>query len=352
MHLLGVMSGTSLDGIDFCYVEMNATTYAFNIISAETYPYPKNWEKILKSASTKSAIEVKGINVNYTQYLNEQIHQFIRSKNIKTLDLVASHGHTIWHKPSEGFTLQIGNKQALSKGFNIPVVCDFRVQDVKLGGQGAPLVPIGDQLLFSDFDYCLNLGGFSNISYEGSNRKRLAFDICPINTLLNHYTELYFEKPYDHQGHLARKGRVDAQLFNALNQIEYYQKRPPKSLGIEQVQAIYRPLIESFNTQPHDILCTLVEHMAYQIAKVLTLAHTQPRKVLVTGGGAYHQFLIERLQYYAQPNDIVIPNTYLVEYKEALIFALLGLLKWQGKNNVLSSVTGAKHDHSSGVIYH
>jgi anhydro-N-acetylmuramic acid kinase len=213
-----------------------------------------------------------------------------------------------------------------------------------LGRQGAPLVPIGDRLLFSDFRYCLNLGGFANISYEDEN-DRIAYDICPVNIVLNHYvSKIGLE--YDDKGQLASKGKINNQLLKKLNQLEFFSKKPPKSLGLEWVNKNVFPSIESFNLQIEDILRTYVEHIAIQISKNLEQKNSN---VLVTGGGAYNKFLIERIVDLSD-SKIIIPNHELIEYKEALIFALLGVLRERKEINCLKSVTGAKKNHSSGKI--
>ncbi|WKS94684.1 anhydro-N-acetylmuramic acid kinase [Riemerella columbina] len=352
MKIIGIMSGTSLDGIDFCYVDLDTEIYQFDILKAQTLPYPQEWVSILASASEQSPEEVARLNLTYTAYLNEMIHRFMATHQIKDLDLIASHGHTIWHNPNAGYTLQIGNLDALNQGIKVPIVCDFRVQDVALGGQGAPLVPIGDRLLFSAYDYCLNLGGFSNISFE-VQQQRIAFDISPVNTLLNYFSEQGFHLPYDKNGDLARQGAPHPALIAQLNTVDYYQEQPPKSLGIESVKSIFIPMIEAFIDEnkiaAKDVLASLVEHIAIQISNVLP-KNESPKRILVTGGGAYHQYLIEQLQHYATPHQIHLPSAEIIEYKEALIFALLGVLRFQNKVNVLASVTGAKTDHSSGKI--
>ena len=256
------------------------------------------------------------------------------------------HGHTILHQPQNGFTLQIGNLPKIAKIINEKVVCDFRVQDVQLGGQGAPLVPIGDRILFSEFDYCLNLGGFSNVSFE-ENGNRMAFDISPVNTVLNFYANK-LGLDYDDKGKIARSGKVNSDLLNELNALDYYKKSFPKSLGFEFVKEVVLPLIEKHSIKAEDKMHTFTEHIAVQTN--LALAEKNG-KMLITGGGAYNDFLIERMQFHLPKIEIFIPENKTLEFKEALIFALLGVLKLRNEINVLSSVTGAKSDHSSGIIY-
>lgn len=345
-----MMSGTSLDGMDLCSVifSENENGYTYKIENAKTYKYDIRWENNLKKAFSQTKEEVGQLNIKYTHYVNQKIKEFIDEFSIESIDLISCHGHTIWHKPSEGYTLQIGNLPHLKEGLPVPVVCDFRVQDVQLGGQGAPLVPIGDQLLFLNYDFCLNLGGFSNISFQ-ENGIRKAFDICPTNILLNEYTLLYYQQPYDDQGRFASKGKIHSKLLKELNYLEIYNKNTPKSLGIEEVNAFYKPILSKYVINPEDLLCTLVEHMAIQISNVVN--KYDRNTLFITGGGAYNTFLIERIQFHSINIQIVLPDALTIEYKEALIFAFLGYLKIHNKVNCLSSVTGAKKDHSSGVIY-
>jgi len=346
--VIGVMSGTSLDGIDLATVEFNVLDkeWSFKILEKETISYSEDWVNQLKKAITFSDEKLRQLNENYTILLGSIIKEFITKYNLNDIDAVCSHGHTILHQPQNGLTLQIGNLPNIAKIIGVKVVCDFRAQDVKLGGQGAPLVPIGDRILFSEYDYCLNLGGFSNISFEENNR-RIAFDISPVNTVLNYYSNK-MGLNYDDKGEISRKGNLNSELLNELNNLEYYSQSFPKSLGFEFVKEIVLPLIENYSITYHDKMFTFTEHIAIQTAKALP---SKKGKILVTGGGAYNIFLMERMQFHLPTIELIIPDSELLEYKEALIFALLGVLKLRNEINVLGSVTGAKKDHSSGVIY-
>jgi len=347
-NVIGVMSGTSLDGVDLAHIrfEFHDAGWHFEIGACETIPYTAEWLMQLKDAVSWSRPQLDQLNVGYTELLGSIIHGFIDRHGISDLDAVCSHGHTILHNPTEGYTLQIGNLPEIASLTGQTVVCDFRVQDVALGGQGAPLVPIGDRLLFPDYSYCLNLGGFSNVSFEEEGT-RIAFDISPVNTVLNHYArKMGWE--YDDRGRFASTGQLIPELLASLDTLDFYAKPYPKSLGFEFVKEIILPLLESFGAEPNDIMSTFTEHIARQIAFAL------PRKngrMLVTGGGAYNNFLISRMQAHLQHMEIVIPDRKTLEFKEALIFALLGVLRLRGENNVLASVTGAKHDHCSGVVH-
>jgi anhydro-N-acetylmuramic acid kinase len=261
------------------------------------------------------------------------------------VDFIASHGHTVFHQPEKQFTLQVGCGAEIARITGCVVISDFRTQDVAMGGQGAPLVPIGDALLFSDFSYCLNLGGFANISFE-KNGVRKAFDLCPVNSVLNFYAnQIGFD--FDDKGQLAARGKVATPLLDALNSVPFYRLPPPKSLGFEFVASKILPLMDSFSLSTEDLLCTFVEHVAVQVSK--ELVSLGDSKAFVTGGGAYHAFLMERIQAHTEV-VLVLPSSQLVEFKEALIFGLLGLLKLEDKPNCLQSVTGAFKDHSSGKV--
>ncbi|MBT8318741.1 MAG: anhydro-N-acetylmuramic acid kinase, partial [Gramella sp.] len=346
-RVIGVMSGTSLDGIDIVLAELNFNhKISYKIGHSETIPYPDNWRKRLSTGIDLDAPSLHQLDMEYTDYLGEVVNGFLKKYDLNLIDAICSHGHTIKHRPEQGITLQIGNLPKLAKILKLPVVCDFRVQDVELGGQGAPLVPIGDRLLFYQYEYCINLGGFANISTEKEG-ERTAFDICPVNTVFNYFMQK-LGKDFDKDGNLARKGGVQQDLLQELNSLKFYHKTPPKSLGIEWVNSDIIPMIEKYNLEIPDILRTFAEHVAIQINN--SIDNNSASRVFLTGGGAYNKFLVERLNSVSDCS-FIIPEKELVDFKEALIFALLGVLKIRGEFNVLNSVTGAKMDHSSGRIY-
>ena len=346
-NVIGVMSGTSLDGIDLAHIHFSVidSKWSFTILETETVSYDRNWINKLKGAVDFSTEELTELNKNYTVLLANIIKTFITKHQLKNLDAVCSHGHTILHQPQNNFTLQIGNLPEIAKFTGQTVVCDFRVQDVQLGGQGAPLVPIGDRILFANYDYCLNLGGFSNVSFE-QNGKRIAFDISPVNTVLNFYANR-LGLDYDDKGNISKSGKLNTDLLSELNASDYYKKSYPKSLGFEFVKTIILPLIENYSIPTEDKMRTFTEHIAVQTALSLPIKNGS---LLATGGGVYNDFLMIRMQFHLPQLQFIIPDAKILEYKEALIFALLGVLKLQNEINVLSSVTGAKHDHSSGNI--
>ena len=339
------MSGSSLDGLDIALVrfQYDGNNYDFSILDADTLPYSDEWKQQLADAFHKQPNELDTLDKAYGKYLGEQVKQFAASRHAKP-DFVASHGHTIFHKPEQHYTLQIGDGQALANACGLTVVNDFRTEDVLKGGQGAPLVPIGDKLLFGDYDICLNIGGIANVSYDDEG-KRMAYDICMANQALNYLANLE-GLPYDKDGALAQSGEMEITLLKKLNHDPYYGLFPPKSLGREFFETRQKDLLTSLSTA--DMLATFTEHIALQIA--LAVSILPKGKMLVTGGGAKNKFLVERIQARSY-HQVVVPETQIVDYKEALVFALLGLLRMEGHTNVLASVTGAPTDSCSGKIW-
>ncbi|OEK02837.1 anhydro-N-acetylmuramic acid kinase [Roseivirga sp. 4D4] len=347
MHykIVGVMSGTSLDGLDLVLVDFQKLNHKwkFSIQKAETVAYPETIVQNLKHAVDFSQPQIQELDISLGQFIGTTIKIFIGNSSV---DFIASHGHTIFHQPENRYTLQIGSGEKISEESGLPVINNFRAKDVSLGGQGAPLVPIGDRDLFSEYTYCLNLGGIANISFERDNA-RIAFDICPFNMALNELAN-QSELAYDDKGVMASGGIVDHQLLEALSKIPYLSSTGPKSLGLEDYQKYWQPLITSSTLSLKDKMCTFTEHAALEIGK--QLAGTQADKTLVTGGGTFHDYFISRLKLHSD-TTIFIPDRQTIEFKEALIFAYLGLLRYLDEPNCLSSVTGASEDSSGGDLY-
>ena len=345
-YVLGLMSGTSIDGIDLVYANFVFNKYwSFKILGSKTYQYNNDWQKILKNLSDKDLDSIKLIDKSYTKLLSKYILKFIDDFSIKKIDFISSHGHTALHDPLNSITYQIGNLKDLSAYIGLKVICDFRLQDVKLGGQGAPLVPVGEKYIFPEYDTLINLGGFANITIK-SNNNLIAYDICPVNIVFNHLSNL-IDLKYDHKGKIALSGKLNIELFNCLQSLDYYKQVSPKSLGVEWVNQIIFPIINSFLEIPlEDLLNTFSKHFASQIADNIKSAN----KILITGGGAYNDYLIQNIKDLTD-SEIIIPNSEIIEYKEALIFGFLGVLKDLNINNCYSSVTGAIKDHSSGNIF-
>jgi anhydro-N-acetylmuramic acid kinase len=345
-NVIGVMSGTSLDGVDIVYVKfIQNESWSFKIINSKTYKYEDSIADILNDISKKSLEEIKEIDVVYTKKLAKIINGFIDKFSINKIDFVSSHGHTAIHDPSNLITYQMGNLLTLSSEINQKVICDFRVQDVKLGGEGAPLVPVGEKYLFQEYDSFINLGGFANIS-KHVEKSLIAYDICPVNVVLNNLSKK-IGRDFDDKGSIASSGKLIINLYEELENLEYYQSSPPKSLGIEWVDENIFPLINKYFDYPtEDLLNTLSNHIANQISNNLKNLD----KVLVSGGGAYNDYLIHLIRSKTD-SEIILPSKNIIEFKEALIFAFLGVLRNLNINNCYSSVTGASKDHCSGKIF-
>lgn len=343
---IGVMSGTSLDGLDLvaCRFTRDANWH-YEIIKAVTIPYSHKWVSRLSLGNQLNALEFNILNNDFGKYIGKQIASFCRQLDVKPM-FVASHGHTIFHQPHNRLTVQIGNGAFIAAHSGLPTVCDFRSTDMAYKGQGAPLVPIGDELLFGQYDFCLNLGGIANISYR-ENGQRKAFDICPANMAFNQFIrELGYE--YDLDGNLGRTGKVQEELLGLLNSMHYYELPAPKSLGREWFEADFLPLIRSFQPSPADVLRTLYEHVSDQLCR--SIESFPKGRILITGGGAHNVFLIELFSEKTKHKTIV-PSQELIDFKEAVIFAFLGVLRLLEMPNCLSSVTGATQDHTGGAIY-
>lgn len=348
MEAIGIMSGSSLDGLDIalCRFEIENERWNYQILKSETIPYPAEWHQKLSELHHGDALSISIANTEYGIWIGKMCNRFLAGTGIKP-QLIASHGHTIFHRPDKKMTLQIGSGAAMAAETGLLTVCDFRSQDVALGGNGAPLVPIGDRILFGDFLACINIGGFANISFEKEG-ERLAWDICPANFILNREAGKLGLK-MDESGSIAREGLINQQLLQQLNNLPYYALPCPKSLGREWVESQLIPILANVESDTASVLRTLVEHIAIQISGALPV--NKSGNILITGGGAHNRFLVERIRSLSQHN-IIIPDKETVDFKEALIFALLGVLRIKNENNCLASVTGASRDNCGGAVYY
>jgi anhydro-N-acetylmuramic acid kinase len=348
--VLGLMSGTSLDGLDMALCEfltLDGQVKGYQILASKTYEYTEK-ERSLLNVMNATAQELAMADFRFGTFCGAQVKRFLG--NGLEVDFVSSHGHTIFHQPENGFTCQIGSGAAISAGTGLPVVSDFRSMDVLLGGQGAPLVPIGDLLLFEEYDFCLNLGGIANISIK-QHKDIIAYDVCPVNMVLNALAkEKGFE--YDNKGDLAKSGTLNHDLLSKLDSLDFYLKQAPKSLGKEYIDQWFFPLIKEANVTLEDKLSTMCHHIASKIAVEVLSTNKTGKKILVTGGGAFNTFLVELLRQKLQGKcEVIVPDSQLVNFKEALVFAFLGLRRVLNLTNSLKSVTGARYDSIGGALY-
>ncbi len=345
--VIGVMSGTSMDGLDLAYCEFELVNnqWQYEIKAAETIPYNETWQLRLSQLHKQPMFLLPKTDAYYGKYIGQCINDFVK-RNTLNVDFIASHGHTIFHNPKEYYTTQIGSGHAIYAETGIPTIYDFRSMDVALGGQGAPLVPIGDELLFAGYDACLNLGGFANISFN-QNEKRVAFDICPCNILLNEVAK-QAGLEFDENGAMAAGGTVDGSLLEALNNLPFYQQQGAKSLGREWVETTIWPIVKTYELTIDDLLATFTQHITIQIGN--TIRQVDAQTILTTGGGAFNRFLVKELMNHTQLSQIVIPEPLLINYKEAMVFAFLGLRRKLNQVNALKEVTGARQNSIGGVM--
>jgi len=338
-RVLGLMSGTSLDGVDLAICSFTKNkNWHYKIEKSTTIKYSKYWLETLSNLHKKPEKIINEIDLKYGDLLSKLCNKFLKNEKI---DYISSHGHTIFHQPENNFTLQIGNGNVISKNTKKITISNFRNLDVSLKGQGAPLVPVGDKLLFRKYKYCVNLGGFANVSIK-KNNEIIAFDICPVNIILNYFSNLK-GRAYDLNGCMAQKGNLAPDLLKKLNSLQFYSKKYPKSLSREWVEKNIMPLIKN-DIKIEDVLHTLCEHIGIQIGKLLN-----DKEALFTGGGVFNSYLLSRIKFYSK-SKIIIPDKRTIEFKEALIFAFLGVLRARGEVNCLQSVTGAIKDNCSGEI--
>lgn len=354
---IGLMSGSSLDGLDIVLAEFdeNRGNWSYEIIAAACYTYSEEWYKKLLHATELSAYNYLLLHTAYGKYLGEQVNKFIDENDLHhRVQLIASHGHTTFHAPHLGMTAQLGDGAAIAATTGINVISDLRAIDVALGGEGAPIVPMGEKLLFNDYTFLLNIGGIANLSYHTKDAYK-AFDVCAANKVLNMLAN-DAGKPFDRDGEMARAGSVHSGLLTKLNQLEYFNKPYPKSLPNSFGIDVVYPLIKSLQLPVADALRTFTEHISLQTGYAVNMfAQTSlyGAQLLISGGGAHNSFLIERIrkQMKAFGVETILASNEIIDYKEALIMALLGVLRWREENTVLSSVTGAKRDSIGGTVW-
>jgi anhydro-N-acetylmuramic acid kinase len=357
-NVIGLMSGSSLDGLDIAFIHFEETAgkWQFEIQESACIPYSAEWKKNLSAPGERTAKDYLLLHTAYGHYIGHCVNHFLEEKNLSyRVQLIASHGHTAFHLPAQQMTAQLGDGAAIAAITGIRTITDFRSVDVALGGQGAPVVPIGEKILFPEFDFFLNIGGIANIS--ANSESFIGFDVCPANRILN-FLAANTEKGFDENGNLASTGKIDENLLNRLNAHTYYQQHHPKSLSNEFGLNEILPIIVNENLTLQDALRTYVQHIVAQIAKSLVqlkkgIADKDDLRLLITGGGAHNRFLIETLKNEMLQTGIepLIPADDLVDFKEALIIALMGTLRWREDINVLHSVTGASKDSINGAVW-
>ncbi len=352
-RVIGCMSGSSMDGLDVAYCVLSDVggNWSCEIEAAESVSFSEEWNKKLQTITEMSARELLQTHADFGHYIGEQLNIFIKKNSLQhKVHFVASHGHTVFHSPSTSMTFQMGDGASIAAELELPVITDLRNMDVAFGGQGAPVVPIAEKLLWSGYHYFLNLGGIANISFHADD-KIVAFDICPANRVLNDLVNK-IGKDYDDKGKLAETGNCNEMLLEKLNALDYYQQSAPKSLANEFGTETMLPMINQYEISLEDKLATMVEHIAIQISNTFNDV-AKPGRLLVTGGGAHNDFLLKRIESHLAPKEIEVekPEHETIEFKEAISMAIMGALRWREEENVLASVTGARQNSIGGALW-
>ncbi len=355
------MSGSSLDGLDiaFCTFTIKALptfeVVNWKINASNTVAYSKAWQKKLMELPQSSALDFVETHAKFGHYLGQLVQQFL-SEHALTPDLIVSHGHTIFHYPERQFTVQIGDGAAIASITGYPVVSDVRAMDVSSGGQGAPIAPIADRYLLSEFDFCLNTGGIFNITYQ-SDKHSVALDITGANQILNTLAN-EMDLPYDASGAIARTGTVNITLLEQSNTFDYFLEEYPKSLDNQWVRENLTQLFKNFDAAVSDRLRTACEHIVFQTRQSVQqifekekLPKDRVYKMIVTGGGAFNTFLMELLVEGLPEIQVVLPDKEMIENKEALLMALMGVMRIESVPNCIHTVTGAVRSVIGGVVH-
>ncbi len=358
-HVLGLMSGSSLDGLDIAHCMFQVAAdgkFAINdweIVNGTTIPYSEDWQDRLKELPDGSALDLAKADGQFGKYMGELVNEYVTESG-ELFDFIASHGHTIFHYPQDGFTTQIGNGAAIAAITGLDTICDFRSVDIALGGQGAPVVGIADKHLFSSYELLLNLGGICNLTKQYS-KDHFSFDISVCNQVLNAVSEK-LGKPYDNRGQFARSGRPIKQILNQINLLPFFKQSAPKSLDNQWVaNNLTKPFVESY-LEPEDLLATAVEHIAFQIYNAVKATQEEDYfktpKMMITGGGAFNDFLVDRIKFHCQDLcEVVLPEENIIKYKEALLMGLMGVMRLLEVPNCIPNFTGASAANVGGTIY-
>lgn len=360
-QIIGLMSGSSLDGIDLahCSFESHGKNLHWKLNAASTLPFSKEWTNKLLELTQSNSKTLLAAHAAFGRYLGEQVNHFLQEQQLNC-DIVASHGHTIFHYPEEQFTFQLGDGAAIAATTGIPTIDRFRAMDMAFGGQGAPVAPIVDRYLFEGYDYYLNIGGIANISAPIRDHRMVAFDIGGANQILDALAQIDGHS-YDDKGKIAASGTPIPMLYDQINALPYFSESYPKSLGNDWVLDQQTSVYLQHTGKTADKLSTACKQLAYQTAKAILQIQNQEKqqksayKMLVTGGGAWNTFLIQQIRDACQKVcnlAIHIPSDEIIGFKEAILMALMGYLRMTKQNNCLATATGATQDSVSGSLHH
>jgi anhydro-N-acetylmuramic acid kinase len=348
-YILGAMSGSSLDGLDLAICSFTDQSI-FTIHNSTTIELPLDLRTKLKNFSTLNAFQIADLDAYFALFSAHSIRDFTNNW-IGGISLVVSHGHTLYHNPANAVSWQIGNGGIIAAVTGIDTLCDLRVQDVALGGQGAPLAALVDLNLFKDYTGLLNLGGIANITINQSNTV-YSWDISPCNQVFNHLAQKE-GKEFDKGGSIARSGKILMELIHKWQENTYFSQMPPKSMDNTWVKENYIKEIDKIDQPVKILMASFAEFVAIQLSKDLKSLDLNPGKILVTGGGAFNAHFISRLKVHLSPLNWVVEvaEESLINYKEAMLMAYMGHRYINKKTNTISTATGAEKDLISGALY-
>lgn len=366
---IGMMSGTSLDGIDACLLNID-DDFNFDVLESHTLCYPPAVrKKLLNLANNKGSVkDVCNMDFVVGKLFAQCANELIEKSGVEKskIDYIASHGQTIFHIPKKTKTadiktrssLQIGNISVISQLTGITTVGDFRSKDIAADGQGAPLVPFADELIFKKIipRAIQNIGGISNVTVLSDKCDTFAFDTGPGNMLIDYFVQKFFDKPYDKDGEIALKGKVDEEWLNYLLDEPYYSKKPPKSTGRELFNEAYaKKILKRAPKNKYDLIATITALSAKAIHRAyvdFVLPKTPLKEIVLGGGGAYNKALIKFLEQYFENIKIKTHKDFGIDdkLKEAIAFAMLGFCTLEKKENNLPSCTGAKKRVIMGLV--
>lgn len=355
---LGLMSGTSADGLTVCAVQIRP----FRVRHFHNYKYPPKLQQKLLRAYQLNAAQLSELNYELGLLYAKTVARFLKQFHLSPTDIgvIGSHGQTILHAPNATIphTLQLGVADFMAAQFNVPVVSDFRTKDMALGGQGAPLIPFFDESVFGQGKpkMLLNLGGIANLSVVGKKVNTQGFDIGPANSLIDLCAQLLFKKPFDKNGTFAAKGTPDKDCVKKLLTQPFFKQRPPKSLdkndfGRAYLDRYFAPLLRR---NAHDAIATVTYFTATATADQISrfIPRRYQQELIVSGGGCYNKTLLKFLRELLPHLKITTSAEYGIDpqAKEAAAFALFAWLALHRKINHCAKATGARRASILGKI--
>jgi len=354
-NVIGITSGTSLAGLDLVFAALTEVRgkWTYEVKASERVEYTAEWEEKLGKAADLPARDYLLLHSEYGHFIGHAVNQFIADHQLDhQVHFIAAHGDTVFHIPAQKMTAQLGDGAAISAVTGLSVISDLRAMDIAFGGKGAPLLPIAEQLLFPDYQYRVNLGENATLAAQ-IDGQLIASDICACNYVLDTLAET-LNFPFDKDGQLAAGGVTDQSLLNALNGLAFYNEASPRHMSSKFGTGTVLPMIQQHQLSTQGKLNTYTHHIAAQIEKIvkdlLPQEENVPRSLLLTGGGAANTYLVKTIEAALQPHNVTVTVQH-DPFRNALMIALLGALRWRQEPNGLASVTGAEKDSVGGALW-